>query len=541
MEKNDKYTWVAIIVIAIAALAVLYTETHGTGSGPINLQLNVSQSNITTRIYPYQSVFIPVEITNAGTDAIKSVGIGIFVNNNLTSIYNVSLPTGRNVYINFSKQFTVPGTYNVSFISDPSKLYDLVNRNNAQVHFQIIVQAPATPSAYTTLPSNWTGEKSTYLSKVGYLTYSYLVGNYGLSNFALSKIPAADAFFTPLLNLTYSYINSMYSAEATYPNASAYSLWLQGSLSSNVTAVWAQGLKLKTNYTSINGTTLAVTHLNSNTTTCGWYNAGWLKTLTYEGAGNCAVQLAKKSSSLSTPATPGFLPAINGSTTIANVTGSSILGPTYGRLAFINSSIIYEGAQPNTASDYVCYGVISTLYNRSYCSTYLFGRSGSIGALSLVRTTAFVGQENLSVISLVNTSYVAAQSVAGIRLLSEFNVSGQSQSFSAGLNSSCGLNFSLSCRSPSLVNGNLTLQFYNKINQTFTLRSIACYQNGSPSYAQLNLTIRPNATASVTSICYSNGNVLTGLPLGLTLKLGINYTLGTGNATYRTTGSAYIV
>ncbi|MCL5008416.1 MAG: hypothetical protein M1156_00810 [Candidatus Marsarchaeota archaeon] len=542
MEKKEKYIWIVIIAVALAAVAVIYLEFSTQPNSTIDVALKLS-GNATARIYPYQSITVPLVVSNYGGKAFKGLGVGVFVNGTLAEVYNVSMPQHNSTQINYTKQFTVPGSFNISFEADPGMLYKISNRSESAVNYHVTVMEPDAPNPAEYLTGNWISMRSSYMNSAGYLTSSYLNANYSIRSLGLSDMPAVDAFFSPMLNLTYNYTQSIYSAEATYKNFTEYSMWIQGSLVGNIAGIWAYGLKDK-NVTVSNATIdsnrVSVITLNSNTTLCSWYSGGWIKNLAYEGAGSCASVLNTTKNSTGN-IMQQRIPMINGTEIIANFSGFSSEGNSSGVIfaASASNAISYVSEAPSMNPDYTCYGPITSADNVSYCSTVVLPVSGAVGRLSLVKTSAYVGSRNLTVMSLVNTSSVTKQSYNNIAILQKLNVSGANRQFISGINSTCGFNASVSCYSPVLAFGNMSMKLYNKLNQNIRISSMYCYSIGSPIHYPMNSIIPANDYANVTVPCYDNGNTITGLPIGLTLKIGMNYSIA--NRSFTAGGSAYVV
>ena len=169
----------------------------------------------------------------------------------------------------------------------------------------------------------------------------------------------------------------------------------------------------------------------------------------------------------------------------------------------------------------------------------MFSKSNKLGPISLIDTKAYIGQYNLSVISLINTSAVTQQVEQSIGILNELKLNGSSELFTSGISNSCVFNASLGCSSPSFGVNGITFNLHNNLNQTFKISSLACYVSGNSSYKNVNDSILPYENYSVSVPCYNNGNLITGVSLGLYLNLKMNYSLG--NTKYNATGHAYIV
>ncbi|MCL5427923.1 MAG: hypothetical protein M1321_01955 [Candidatus Marsarchaeota archaeon] len=540
MKKRDSVVWLVIVIVAAAAVTALYIETR-TSNGSIDVSLGLVGSRV-QHIYPYQQLTFEFTVSNRGNQAFRDLGIGVFINGNLTEAYNVTMPQHNSTAINFTDEFKTPGVFNVSFIADPSGLLLVSNRSAASVSSKVVVQPAGAPDPASDLPANQLSEQDSHMDSAGYLTSAYLKSEYGIKSLALTGIAPVDAFFGRMFNLTYNYTNAIYSADAGYANASAYSLWIQGSFIGNITAVWAKGLEARNKnvsiaFSSFNGSSMSVITLAKNITVCSWYSQGWIKNLAYEGNESCSAVLTGRGRSI---AGNSIIPELNYSEDYAEFSGASGAGSYYGRIARVGNTIIYESIRPGLDQSHTCYGPISSLGNRSYCSTYLFSKSAnSIGKFSLIRTTAFVGQRNISVMALVNTSLVTQQAADNIAILQGFNLSGNSQAFTSGVNSTCSFNASISCSSPSLTRGSLGFVLRNNMNGSVRISSMSCEEGGAARYSIINASIPALSSYNATVPCYDNGAVITGVPLGLTLKLGMNYTVsGKG---YRAAGSAFIV
>ena len=539
MNGKNAIAWIIIIVVAAVAVSVIYLNTLK-GNSAIDVSLNVGVNN-SLSVYPYQSITFPLNISNYGSTAFEDLGLGIFINGNLTEAYNVTLPEHNSTIINFTEEFKSSGEFNVTFVTDPGKLLNIQNRSRTLTSRTVTVLAAGKPDPAENLPANQLSEKDFYMSGIGYLSVSYFKNTYGINSLELSALPSIDAFYEAMFNLTYNYTHSIYSAEATYKNATAYSIWMQGSLVGNFTAIWAKGLEsanknISVTSGSINGEKASIISLGANTTICSWYSDGWIKNFAYYGAKNCINVLDMNGSSI----TQGnSIPNMANSSAFANYSSYSYLGTGSGRIAYYSNSIIYEAINPNIVSNYTCFGSISTVDNISYCSTVLIPKSGVIGSDSVVRTSSIIGQKNLSVFALINTSYVVDQIPKNIGMLQGFNISGKSEAFISGINSTCNLNASLSCYSPTLALGNMTLRLYNRLNESVHINTMYCNENGPVKYSDINANVLSLSYYNITVPCYDNGALIQGIPLGLTVHIGANYTVS--GVKYTASGSAHLV
>ena len=379
------------------------------------------------------------------------------------------------------------------------------------------------------------------ISGGAYVPLTYLNQNYGLSIFRMSDVPAINAFLTPILNLTYSYINKMYSAEAIYKNSTVYSLWIAGPLTQNVFAQGARGANLSVSNKTLNNESVIFINIDKNTTLCSWYAGGWTKVVGVMGSPNCYLFMnnSKYNNTLNNAAKLNILKPIGENDTIANITTLSKIGNGYGKLFFVNSSFVFESIEPNLVGSSVCYGLINVVNNVSYCSSYDFGKTSEIGPVSLFDTKAYVGQYNLSILNLINTSLVTAQIPKNIGVLENIKINGTSIQFSNGISNSCVFNASVVCSSPVFGLNGITINLHNNLNSTFLVRTMACYQSGIPIYEGINQSIPALSNKSFSAPCYENGNVINGVSLGLYLNMIMNYSVGRAN--YTSVGHAYLV
>ena len=534
--KNNLLWSIAALIIIIVLITIFYYEFL-LPEPQINLSIKITPAQL--EVYPYQLIYAKINITNTGTTEFKGIDFGVTYNGSLVNIYNISLPAGKSTLINFSKEATVPGNYQLSIAADPTNTFN-INRSSSKqsVSFEVLPAQP--PRPYNEISNNNTIEKLYFMDGGAYVATTYLNQEYGLSLFRVSDIAAINAFLAPVLNLTYTYLQSAYSAEGVYKNNTVYSLWLQGPITQNIFFEAAKGANLSAyNYTFKNLSAVYV-KLNTNTTLCSWYSGGWTKILGVMGMNNCKNMLYNntKNNTITLPSKNPLL-YLGSNDMIANITTISRIGNGYGKLFVLNKSFVFESEEPNFGGSTVCYGLVNVVNNVSYCSSYLFSKSNKLGPISLIDTKAYIGQYNLSVISLINTSAVTQQVEQSIGILNELKLNGSSELFTSGISNSCVFNASLGCSSPSFGVNGITFNLHNNLNQTFKISSLACYVSGNSSYKNVNDSILSYENYSVSVPCYNNGNLITGVSLGLYLNLKMNYSLG--NTKYNATGHAYIV
>ncbi len=538
--KTNTIWIVAAIVIAVLLIGVFY---YNFVKPPQQISVNIKINSQNTTIYPYQLIYATANITNTGKTAFKAVPFGVIYNGTLVDIYNISLPAGEHTTINFTREPTATGKYSLEVVIDPNGGSGSISNSSTTkttTYFNVI--SPEKPNPAGILSNNNTYEKLQFENGASYIVTSYLNNEYGLSIFRASDIPSINAFLTPVLNLTYSYIKNIYSAEAIYKNNTVYSSWIQGPLTQNLFYQAGKGANLTVmNKTTKQNDNVAYVQLDKNTTMCSWYQNGWTKSLAIMGTENCDVYL-NESNYNNTPTfgSGNILPYLGSNDMIQNISFKSIPGEGYGKLFFINQSFIFESELPNLGGSPVCYGLINTVNNVSYCSTYFFkNNNNTIGPISLVNTKAYIGNYNLSVISLINTTSALQQTVKNIEILQGIKYNGISENFSSGLKSNCVFNASISCNNPTFGTNGLTMQLKDLTNQTLKINKLACYSLGNPEFVVINRTLVSQISSNVTVPCYDNGNTINGVALGLYVNMIMNYTIS--NKSYTALGKAQVV
>lgn len=533
--KGEIYYWIALIVVIFAV--ALYLRYYY--SPAINVTVKFAPSSQNQTYYIGQRAAFNITVINNGA-AIRYFNIGLYIDGNLTTVYNVSLGQGKQTVLEEVYSFPTSGPYNFTAIGDPAKLYNVADRDNARSSINLNVLAPVQADPQGLLPENQT---YTYLANrtvLGYEVSSYLGSSYGMPIFNLSDISRVNSFFTPLLGITTSYITNMSSAGADYSNSKAFSLWISGQLSPSILTPAAQALSLNESNMSIDGNNVTMVLMN-NTSICGWYSQGWLKLFSYESnASTCSKVLQTELSSQPGNPIQNNVPHLNGTTEIGSFASYTKNMQSSGRLFFAgNTSFIYSSISTNAIENTTCYGVIDTFNGISYCSTYILPSTTAASNSSLLRTTAYVGNENESVFSLINTSKLESQVGINIGVLKTFRLNGTSVQFVSGLRNTCTLSVGFYCLNANFGDSDVYLNLTNSLNVTPTIRSAYCYWNGSPKVIQIDKLVNVSQIVNLTIPCYNNGANITGIALNLDLNIGLVYTAN--NQTYNATGEAYII
>ncbi len=532
--KGEIYYWiVGIVIIFAVALYIRYYYSQR-----LDVELDFS-GNIQKAAYVYQKANVSLYVTNNGSD-VKGFDLGIMVNGNLSKIYNVTLASGKETEIQFSYTFDSPGEYNFTAIGDPARLYSLVDRSGARSSVQINVSGPEKPDPSLLLPGGGIETYSSNMSSLGYAVASYLHSNYSLGQVGLSDIGPVNNFLGGILNITGGYIANISYAGADYSRAKAYSLWFSGYVSPSVVDAAAKALNLTFENKTVGLNSVSMVSLDNNSTLCAWYNAGWIKTLSYEGNLTClAVLQGGPVGAFLNNTVEAMVPAVNGSVGIANFSYTTGLTQRFGRLSFVTGALFYSVIWKNITQNQICYGIVNNVNGTSYCSVYMLQNNGVPSNTALIRTTEYVGEYNATVFSLVNETAAAGQAGVNIGLLRDFNLSGRALNFSSGITNSCDFSKGFSCSNATYGNGVISLDLRNQMNSSATVNAFGCYSGIEGPLSTLNSTVGPGGILALNASCYSGGKIISGVALNLNLGLALNYSV---HGTRRSeSGKAYVV
>ena len=536
---KERYLWI-IFIVAVATAAVYYRSIS---SNPqIGISVRFSNQNLSSSVYQYQQVSLPISVKNTGSAEISNFDIGLFVNGTLYKTYSISnLPPGRSADLFFNYTFQGYGSYSFSVIADPGHLYNIPNRTSTVAYENFSVSAPEQPNPASDLPSANRSFYSTYSYRtLGLILSIYLSKVYNQSAFSISGIQPFNNYIYPLLNTTSPYVANLDAAYAGYKNGSyIMSFWLDGYLSPSVFSIASQAKGLyNTNYT-IDNSTVSFSRINATTTLCTRYSGGWIKGIVYVG-GNCISELNYTNATQSLPVRtfPRLTyPANSDIESIYNFSNGTafVLG--------INGSYLgyrIEKEMPSSAN-MTCFGIISISDNRSYCSTYLqpYGSKNYsyLQNLSMIETQAYLGNYSISIFSPVNKALILAQPSENINYINELGITGKSEAFSSGFANTCSFGNLFACTNASF-SGN-TLSVVLSSSQNYTIVSASCTLYGNSTVEKEDYHTLGKAPLNIT--CYNHSEPLQGIPLGLTLDLQLNYTKPNATKQYSASGNAYIV
>lgn len=518
--KKEIYYWIVLIVIILAA--ALYVRLNY--NPPISISLNFSSSGSNTTIYQYQQDTLNLQVLNNGP-TVKGLPVGLSLNGNLTDIYNISLPTGKGTIIKITHTFGNPGSYNFTAETDPTKLYGNINQASTSITVTVLPPANATPQKM--LPVNQTGFYASNMTILGYGISSYLNKNYSVSQTRLSNISPLNLFMDRLFTIGGSYIENISVAGAEYNNGNGLSLWFDGYLKPSIIGVAAQAENLTVSNQTIGTQPISLIRLSPNVTTCSWYSSGWIKTFSWEGNETCAEILSKNPAGISENNTlKKLLPFQNNTVSLADFYANSNTWSRYGNLIVTGKdALAYYVLWNNFTENHTCYGLTDTFNSSSFCSVYMLQNTGSLGNVSLIRTTEYLGKYNISIFSITNASTNPFEQVSSnIGMIQKLKLPGDPINFTSGISNTCDFSEVVSCGTPTFANSSISLNLTNIANQTIKINSIGCFMAGIGPGSSINKTLAVGASTLITTECYNNSKTINAIPLNLQLRLLLNYT-----------------
>jgi len=228
MNKIDYLILVFFVAVVLVALYIRFTYQP-----PVNLEVTLSSSNST--IFPFQKAVVQINVNNVGSSNINGMGFEVLVNGNASREYSLTIPSGKEAVFYFNFTPNTNGTYNITAVADPAKLYPIVDRSKTVATTFINVKAPQALEAYAPIsPKGLIYLKEANLTSTGALLATFLDYNYSISELNFADLNLPYTLFTSLIGIAHNYISEIGVAYANYSNGSSiYSIWLKGSINQN--------------------------------------------------------------------------------------------------------------------------------------------------------------------------------------------------------------------------------------------------------------------------------------------------------------------
>lgn len=542
--RKEIYFWIA--VFAVVLVVALYLRFYSPNQ--LSMKVNITKEGASNSvIYPEQEIFFNVSVANTGQTQISKLGVDMLVNGNITNVYDVSVPPGKEGYALINYTVPASGDYNVTVVADPGRLYDIPDRQTTTASVSLYVSAIEAPDAYLSLPEgNATEVGTANLATLGFVWYEYLSQNYNISRFNVTGMPGLAAFGTAL-DYVGSYTENISVAHATYANGSvAYSIWLNPGtyrdiLPDGIIGIAAEGLNLSVQNYTVGGNNVQLVRLLYNESLCSWNSEGWIKTVTANSADGCLGMVNDSAAQFAPAAISGAkdIPPLISGFIIANDTVRTGNVISEGYSAIFNQSIDDASLTRNLTMNDSCAGEINTADNANYCSSFVFPVNGSESSPYLIRTRAMLGYYNLTVLWRTNNSAIVGLIPKAITVADGYNATGTSLAFHNGIPPQCSIS-GFECGNATYENGTLSLKLVSLDPvDSVKLDSIGCVFLGATVPTELNTTVSPLGEDNITTKCYNEGQVATGLPTALTFTLRLNYTVS--NTLHSENGTVYVL
>ena len=519
-EIKEKYLWAAFAVVVI--VGSLYLRYY------YQPQISISVKILSTNsVYPYQIAHVPISITNTGSATINNISMGIYVNGNITQTYKAYIPAGKQalVYYNFTPKTS--NTYSISAVVDPSKLYNIPDRQSAQNTTEFSPLVPQKPTPFINFPPNPAGGQDIfYMNPRGYIATLYF-DNF-TKYFYLTGSNQANNFLYPAIDVFSSYISQIAVSHAYYSNYSLASIWVKGYVIPTTFDAAAEGKGM--NITKINNVSLL--NLGNSTTICTWYSGGWTKLMVSLGGSNCTAYTKLTNNTLAPNNLYYTLRTRNSS--LLNYSGYVYNLSFAGSITATQNALYFESLSYNGVLDNTCYGNILNLSNTSYCLQALYQ-----GNTIMNKISALKGEYNTTVwyIPTLNTTTQAFN--AAINISKEYSFPGARITYVSAYANKCAIGAGLICNNPAFTSNTTTLKISlnitNQLSNTITLNNIGCVVLGNYTTSEIGVAVQHNKSAILSFPCYNYGKMLNSsiIPMGVPLSLKLNYTYnGVTNTTY---------
>ena len=546
---NSKTIVVYLIIAIIIVAAVVAVLINGSAGKSYNVRVALL-TNSTGTMYPYQESGFRIYVNNTGGSEISGLPLLFYLNGNPFKSYKVTLPGGVGTYITANYIYPSNGTYRFQAIADPGDVFQIANRQNAQSSVTINISNPEQASSYSSIPdTNVTETQGTYLLNGGVLLVSELAQGYNITLINNMVGPAGQIMAKVLEDLS-STINDATASQAYYGhNASAYSIWLQGTLNPGQIAIIIGSFSVPQQGTTLNGAAGAYAKISNTTSMCFYYSGGWTKVVSYYNSSAPSTCKNISNATYADTVSPIISNAINSTPRMLGIlnnfkyTNTSYLGQSFyykpggnfgaanmfsNRYGYYIAYLQRNNPEVNiSATMHTCYGLIYNSSNTSICSSYVSSTGSSGTNLGLINETLITTNYTASLYSFINQSNLQLANENGLALIESLSPSNNSAKWSPAFKNTCTLpnaatTFLCNIYSFDHTSSTASLTITNNMPSSAKLNSISCVFRGLTGKQALNATLKPGESMNVTTTCYN-------LPVPIvtastTYALAINYT-----------------
>ena len=563
MENKRNILLYALIVIVVAAVAFLVVYTIAApGSYPIKVKLQPVGYNSSQGIYPYQTMYFNLVLTNYGRYTIKNMPVAVYVNNVLYAQYNATIPGNLNVTAHLNYTYPYNGTYVFKAVADPAGILKITNPSLATSIVKLNVSEPETPNLFTTLPNvNATYIKTFSLVGQGPEISSIFANTYNLSSFEKFFEPGyvvVDSLLTQLIPEIYVE-NGAYLHYAN--NSTALSEWIQTSANGSDVAYLLSKYGLRTKEFGPGSSPSFISVLTNKTSICVTSDSGWTKLLAYFN--NSEPQTCQNIIEHTySPTYANTLKAdIAGSNTLQSIsTNLQYANSTFaGKAVTINSTnmsvtnIFYNGFgffasyvrqhPPINSFNQSCRGLLysNATTKVSACSVYMIPANGiNTQNFSLVNTTQVTSNYSMSLYSFVNSTNLINAHYNAVKLIGSLHLNETPFAWFSPFKNTCETGIpGLGCavKSYNQSDSKLSLRLSNGLQSGIRINTLGCYLLLNLKNESVNAEIMPNSTLDLNATCSGIASSAAAVTTNYTMVL--NYTLE--NKTSQSKGYADVV
>ncbi|MCL5430275.1 MAG: hypothetical protein M1504_02235 [Candidatus Marsarchaeota archaeon] len=531
------YAIIAVVVVVgvIIVAGLFISPTYG---------VNVSMQTLSPSIaYPYQQGSFLIFVNNTGSTNIDGMIVAVYLNSAPLHDYQVSVPSGKSVVMNFTYPFMLSGNYSFQVVADPGNVLNVVNRNHGSSAVQVTVKPAQTPDIYSGIPNNGINSTESFTTgQFGLLESIFINTRYNFSEFDHMLGLGDNVTKYVLADVTYAgTVANANGGFANYQNGTkVYSMWMQGSVTPLDTyTILSSFSNIHAVNKSVDGMAVTFAKINATTSECTFYDRGWVKLLEYYNNslnGTCAsmvqggysstesntiVSLLKKYPDVGSYQSKLIYPGTNISASALIATNNTIA--SFDMFYNHTSSFVgYIKANSNpinvSAVNAICDGPVYPLSNGSVCTMAIVQTRGTMKNVTyvLLNTTQFNENYTLHLYSIINSTDTFQYAGAADLFFAGLNVSGPNVLWNSHIKNTCGFDVTgLGCNvvGYNFSTDEMSLRFTNDLSSQVQLSNVTCLTRPDLVHTSVAaVSIMPRSSANVSTVCFGSLPVMGGAP-----------------------------
>lgn len=524
-----------VIILALSATALFANAKHAYS---MNVLLNANNSNST--IYPFQETHFTVQLNNTGSEYIKNMAVGFYLNHSLINSYNVSLPAHKGASISINYTYNSSGIYNFEVIANPALIMNFTNNSVTKQSMTFTVNTPQAPEVPSSIPTNNIKYMETFsIYRQGVSAVPFTATKFSSPSFFNNIVFSSNTLAVTVYDLS-RHIALMDGLYTEYNNnTSAYSAWLAGNINPkfiNVVLGTFPQVSIK-NYSR----GVSIAKISNSTSLCLFYNEGWTKIIGYDN--NSASSSTCASIIGNTYDTYGYNSIIKSfNNTVFNknngklvYTNTSSIGKisiySNSSFGFFNifdsrfgtfASYIGKNNAPLSKFNNTCNGILFNINNSHICSYFIEPNDKTFN-FTIINSTEFTKNYTFSIYSIVNNniSLLASQNAQDLINALKFNETGLKWKST----NTCALDsnaISCSYYNFNYLNSSAQLAFSNNLANAIKINTVDCYNPGLEANESINRTIAPFNSVILSMSCKGISPEI--LPIN-SYNVTVNYTV----------------